>query len=178
MATNKTQKPTKTRKPKCSAGCWKPAFLRTLAKHGNITAAADAAGISRRAAYDLREKDPEFKTQWDEAIERALDKLEEEAFKRATSTSDVLLIFLLKARRPEVYRQPSKVELSGVTASVNVNAEQEAFQVERGREQLLQIISLLQKRMREEQEAAEANGVLHPEAELADSDGQPDVTVT
>lgn len=40
-----------------------------------------------------------------EAEEHATELLEQEAFKRATSGSDLLLMFLLKARKPDKYRE-------------------------------------------------------------------------
>lgn len=71
------KKGTSKRKPKCSAGCWKPAFLRTLAKNANVSAASEAAGITRVRAYQVKNEDPEFSAAWDEALETALDGLEE-----------------------------------------------------------------------------------------------------
>jgi hypothetical protein len=45
---------------------------------------------------------------------REASLLEAEARRRAMSTSDTLLIFLLKARRPAVYRENARVELTGI----------------------------------------------------------------
>lgn len=98
---------------------------------GNVTKACESAGIGRRSAYEWREADPEFAAEWDEAVEAGTEELEEEARRRAFSGvdepvfyqgevcgevrkySDTLLIFLLKGRRPEKYRENIKAELGG-----------------------------------------------------------------
>lgn len=45
-----------------------------------------------------------FAAEWDEAVDEGTDVLEDVAFRRAVDGSDRLLIFLLKARRPEKFR--------------------------------------------------------------------------
>lgn len=62
---------------------WEPAFLAALAETGVVRDACEAAGIGRRTAYHLRERDPEFAAKWDEALEDAADLLETEAVRRA-----------------------------------------------------------------------------------------------
>jgi hypothetical protein len=98
---------------KPSAGEWRPPFLAALRNSGNVRAACKAAGISRAAAYSHRENSREFRQQWDEAIEDACDILEAEAWQRGRKSSDTLLIFLLKAHRPEKYREVIKQEHGG-----------------------------------------------------------------
>ncbi|MFN3232926.1 MAG: terminase [Alphaproteobacteria bacterium] len=96
-------------------------FLGVLQETCNVSRAAIAAGVSRSAAYACRHRDESFARAWDEAIDAALDGLEEELLRRAregvekpvhyqgkliASTrnySDQLAMFLLKARRPEVF---------------------------------------------------------------------------
>jgi hypothetical protein len=90
---------------------WKPAFLKALAKTGNISEAARAAQVSRTAVYAARYKDEAFASDWDDAVENSTDTLEAIAFKRAKSGSDILLMFLLKSRRPEKYRD--RLQVSG-----------------------------------------------------------------
>jgi hypothetical protein len=100
-------------------------FLEALANTGNVTAATAAAGTSRTRVYELRKADPAFASAWEEAEEIAIDKLEEEARRRAVDGvaeplvsagklvrdddgqpiavrrySDNLLLALLKAHRP------------------------------------------------------------------------------
>ena len=111
-------------------------FLEALAETGNVTAAAAAAGISRGGAYDHRQIDDAFARAWAEAEEIAADRLETEAWRRAVDGvsepvismgklvrdekdqpvtiqrySDNLLLALLRARRPERFRDRTSVEL-------------------------------------------------------------------
>ena len=57
--------------------------------------------------------DEAFAAAWEEADEAATQTLEAEAWKRARSGSDRLLLFLLQARRPQTYRTNARVELAG-----------------------------------------------------------------
>lgn len=58
--------------------------------------------MGRTAAYDWRDDDVEFAKAWDEAIESAADKLEQVAYRRAsTGKSDRMLEILLKGHRPK-----------------------------------------------------------------------------
>jgi hypothetical protein len=80
-------------------------FLDNLKQYGSVFFAAKQAGINKTTAYRHRESDPEFAAAWEAAKDDALDLLEATAHKRAHSTSDTLLIFLLKAGRPAKYRE-------------------------------------------------------------------------
>lgn len=95
---------------------WTKAFLASLRKTGNVSQSARNAKIERRTVYKRREADPEFKAAWDEVIEEAMDALEEVALRRAKKGSDTLLIFLLKSRRPEIYKETIKQEHSGTVS--------------------------------------------------------------
>jgi hypothetical protein len=106
-------------------------FLTALSESCNVTASAHAAGLSRQRLYELRRENPDFAVEWDNAVDEAVDKLELEARRRALqgvrkpiyyrgskvgSTqeySDLLTIFLLKAHRPEKYRERVSAELTG-----------------------------------------------------------------
>lgn len=108
---------------------WLEAFLAAFEETHLVTEAAKRAGIHRDTAYERRGRDPEFARRWSEAEERSTELLEREAYRRAAvgterpvfykgkevgavrEYSDVLLIFLLKARRPAVYRE--RVEHTG-----------------------------------------------------------------
>jgi len=96
-----------------SAMEWRPIFLATLRATGNIRLSCHQAGIGRKTAYIAKEKSAEFQSQWEEALNDAVDVLEGEARKRALETSDTLLIFLLKAHRPELYRETHHLRHSG-----------------------------------------------------------------
>lgn len=116
-------------------------FLDVLAETANVSLAAQAAGIHRRTAYVWKDKNAQFAKAWAEAEEKAADTLEEEARRRAVEGvqepvfyqgqevgqvrrhSDTLLIFLLKARRPEKYRERHQAELTGsMTITVQMPA--------------------------------------------------------
>ena len=111
-------------------GAKKQAFLKAYAKLGNITAAARLAGIERKTHNKWLAKDPAYAEAFAEAEEQAVEAMEQEAWRRAVKGtrrplsykgqptrdehgrlnvireySDVLLIFLLKARRPAIYRE-------------------------------------------------------------------------
>lgn len=84
---------------------WRLAFLDALRTHGIVTLAAQEAKIDRSTAYYERQRDPSFAQEWADALDRGVDMLEDVAKKRAYEGSDTLLIFLLKAHRPAVYRE-------------------------------------------------------------------------
>jgi hypothetical protein len=79
-------------------------FLAALRAGNSIAAAARAAGVGRRTAYDWREADPIFAAAWDESWEVGTDRLEDLALRGAEEGSERLLLALLKARRPERYQ--------------------------------------------------------------------------
>src|SRR5436305_14060004 len=84
---------------------WEDRWLRMYRKCGNISVACQAADVTRGHVYRWRRLRPEFAAAWDEAREDAYDSLEEIAWQRAKRSSDTLLIFLMKANRPEKYRE-------------------------------------------------------------------------
>lgn len=107
---------------------WKSPFLTEFAKTGNVKLACGSAGVDRSTPYAARKADAAFAAAWDEAAEDSSDLLEEEARRRAVEGtekpllyqgevvqtvreySDTLLIFLLKARRPERFRENLHVQ--------------------------------------------------------------------
>jgi hypothetical protein len=121
---------TRTRTPKKAPQDWAPAFLEELARCGNVS--ATAVKVGRRTVYDRRSTDPVFAAAMKEALDVAVEFMEAEARRRAVDGtlrpvyqggelvghvreySDVLLIFLLKAHRPEKYRDRAAVEHTGV----------------------------------------------------------------
>lgn len=78
-----------------------------------VGTACAIASIGRSTYYEWRDGDPDFAARCDEAIDYGTDVLEDVARNRAVRDSDTLLIFLLKARRPEKYRDVHKHEHSG-----------------------------------------------------------------
>jgi hypothetical protein len=108
-----TAKAKTTATPKRLRGNWKPRFLAALAETSLVTEAAKRAGVSRGSAYRARQEDEDFALAWADVEEAGTEQLEKIAVKRASEGSDVLLIFLLKSRRPERYRDNVRVEHSG-----------------------------------------------------------------
>lgn len=118
---------------------WKEKFIAALAKGKSVTAAARAAKVARPYVYEVKDSDPEFAQLWEDAIEQGTDRLEDEAYRRAhdgtdkpvyqqgemvgfiRQYSDSLIIFLLKSRRPEKYKDTSDVKVSG---SLNLIAQE------------------------------------------------------
>jgi hypothetical protein len=101
---------------------WKRIFIEELARSGNVLLSSRKAGVNRATVYVARKDDPAFADQWDDAIDEAVDLLEAVARGRAVNGtekpvyrggvqvgtireySDTLLMFLLKAHRPERFR--------------------------------------------------------------------------
>jgi hypothetical protein len=97
-------------------------FIEVLRQTGNVTEAAASVGLGRSRAYQLRGTDEEFAKAWEEAEDVAVDRLEREAWRRGVEGvdkpvyhagkvvghvreySDTVLVVLLKAHRPEKYR--------------------------------------------------------------------------
>ncbi len=93
-------------------------FLEALAETRNVTVAARAAGIARRAALALKAGDPDFAEAWADAEEEATDLLEHAARRRAIEGweepvyyhgqeigrvrrfSEELMLLFLRAERP------------------------------------------------------------------------------
>ena len=106
-------------------------FLALFAALGNVSAAAEKAGVGRRTVYDWIAEDTEFKDAFNEARETAADGLELEARRRAVDGSerpvfqggkqvgtvreysDRLLEVLLRANRPEKFTERLRSEHSG-----------------------------------------------------------------
>lgn len=84
---------------------WKATFLQALQDTGTVVQACQAAGISRSAAYRARQEDEDFALAWHDVDETFVEILERTAYTRAINGSDRLLEFLLKAKRPAVYRE-------------------------------------------------------------------------
>lgn len=79
-------------------------LLAKLAQGFSVTAACKAERIARSTYYEWRDDDPDFAAAADGAIEQGTDVLEDVARTRAVRQSDTLMIFLLKGRRPEKFK--------------------------------------------------------------------------
>lgn len=123
-------------------------FIQHLCVTGNISASARYAGVSRSTVHRWRDADPVFAELWADAEEEGVDALEQEARRRATEgdeeyvvsmgqlvkdpetgaflttrkRSDTLMTLLLKAHRPEKYRERHDVKNTG-TISINITQD-------------------------------------------------------
>jgi hypothetical protein len=83
--------------------------LKAYAIAGTVKGACEAAKVGRSTWYDWIERDPAFGARVLELTEEVTDDLETEAVKRAKEGSDTLLIFLLKSKRPQQYRDRQEI---------------------------------------------------------------------
>lgn len=109
-------------------------FIEVLADTGNVTRAARAVGMSRDSCYALRRSPgaENFDRAWDAALaaasrqlvdvafERAIDGVEEPVFSKEgqriasrTRYNDRLLMFLMRAHAPAVYRHANRDQRDG-----------------------------------------------------------------
>lgn len=110
---------------------WHQTFIEGFEDSGLVNEACRLAGIGRATAYRHRQADEDFALAWHDAEEKLVDQMEREAYRRAAEGvdepifykgqeiatvkkySDTLLIFLLKARKPEVFREQFDHRISG-----------------------------------------------------------------
>lgn len=106
-------------------------FLEHLEKGFSVTMACKSVGIARSTVYAHRKANADFAAEWEDAVEAGIDLLEDEALRRAKDGterpvyhqgvqvgtireySDRLLELLLRARRPEKYRERHEVRHAG-----------------------------------------------------------------
>lgn len=110
---------------------WPEKFLAAYRKNGNVSQSARLARVDRRTVQRRRDEDEAFAAEMSDAQEEAADVLEQEAWRRAkTGTlkpvfykgeevgkvreySDALMVVLLKAVRPEKFRENIRTEMTG-----------------------------------------------------------------
>lgn len=147
---------------------WKKPFLQMLAFGCSATEAALYADVSRELAHRERHNDALFDRCWGEAKEIAADLLEDEAWRRAVDgrkrivrkekrdwrgkviestveeveeTSDSLLQFLMKASRPEKFRERIDHRIGGTDGGpVQVEVDRRPT-----RERMLALLKLAQE---------------------------------
>ena len=106
---------------------WYDVFLEALSLSGTVTAAARRAGVQRTTPYLARKNDNDFAREWDEALEESIDTVQLTAMRLATDGTDPAMTrWVLKCRRPSLWGDRSKVELSG-HVSFDPDADDELF---------------------------------------------------
>lgn len=83
----------------------KAKFLHKLGKLGTVLSAAKAAGIGRSTAYEWRDEDEQFRKDWAASVEDNTELLEQTLFQRAIDGDTTAAIFMLKAMKPQKYRE-------------------------------------------------------------------------
>lgn len=104
-------------------------FLKELRENGGfVSKACEAVAVSKQTVYNWRAEDIEFAADWDRVVDLATEDLEKEVRRRAyhgvdepvfykgeqcgviRKYSDTLLMFAIKARKPE-YRESIKLTI-------------------------------------------------------------------
>lgn len=106
-------------------------WLEAFERFGTVMRACKETKIGRSTVYEWRQADEAFALAWADIEEATTEAMEREAYRRAVEGvtkplvsagklvtevqeySDTLLIFMLKSRRPEKYRDNFKIEHSG-----------------------------------------------------------------
>lgn len=105
-------------------------FIDLIASGSTVVDACKGVGYGYTQAYEYRKQDEAFDAAWIDADEAAVQRMEKEADRRAVigvekpvwyqgqevgtirEFSDTLLIFRLKAKRPDVYRDRAEVNVT------------------------------------------------------------------
>lgn len=90
---------------------WQRIFLQQLASSPNISLACRTAKVSRVTAHSYKESDAAFGSLWEDVLAGAVDNLEAKTFKHAENGDAQLAMFLLKAHRPDKYRETTRQEV-------------------------------------------------------------------
>ena len=123
MATEKTHKPKSGKSdltesddqtPKCRprASVWRPLFLRKFAEFGNVSRAAEVAGVRPSAAYYARNTCQEFSDAFAEAEIDAQAAIEDKVHSDAENNVENAK-WILSRRWPEKWGERRNVSVSG-----------------------------------------------------------------
>lgn len=121
-------------------------FLAELYANGGLVVhACKKLKLERRTVYNWRNRDPVFAAQWDEVIDLCVEAAEAECRRRAVEGfdepvyhkgemidkvrkfSDTLLIFFLKAHRPDKYREQIKITVGDANELIDEAITQHAL---------------------------------------------------
>lgn len=117
-------------------------FLKLISDGYTVKDACKEIRVARCTVYVWRNDCPEFKQGWEEAIDMGTDAIEDEALRRAVhgvekpigfykgepgayirEYSDNLLMFLLKGRRPEKYRDRTEAVNRNINTDIDLSEE-------------------------------------------------------
>ena len=128
----------------------KAAFLSAFSQLGVLTAAAKRSKVNRRSHFRWMKKDPAYAAAFLVAEDRAIEVMESEARRRAVKGtvkpvfwkgkrcggirefSDLLMIFLLKAKRPAIYRENPRQAGESTDRLAELFSAKAAGPIERG----------------------------------------------
>lgn len=124
---------------------WELFFYLLLKYAGNVTRACELSKISREAVYARRNANPEFEARFQEVKAQAIEVMEDEATRRAfegveegiyfqgskidlkTVYSDGLIQFLLRANKPEKYKDRLSTENTNVNANFTMTDDEQVM---------------------------------------------------
>ncbi len=130
---------------------WRKVYLHVLRHCPNVTVACRVSGVTDGAIRKARESDPDFAAAEKEAIAHGIGLVEASAFKSAVygdlepvyhqgilcgtvvKYSDAMRALLLKAHKPEVYRENVKVEHGGKVDHTHMTLEEMKKRMEEAR---------------------------------------------
>lgn len=113
------------------------AVMAALGSGASYTIAAERAGIARSALFKWRKDDPNFDQDCLDAEEEGTDRLEDEAMRRARhgvlkpilykgeqvaeirEYSDTLMVTMLKARRPDRFKDRQQIQHEGTIETMD-----------------------------------------------------------
>lgn len=110
---------------------WRKRFMARLGETSNVSAAAEAAGISISHIYALRRKDGDFARQWFDALAEGYDNLEME------------LLQHLRAGGEDGVAPPAKKKFDAATAFRCLAAHRESVAREKGRRTLAEEVATI-----------------------------------
>ena len=87
-------------------------FLQGLRETGVVLRACERADISRQLAYIWRSAYPEFKKQWDDALEDPVDEVEETLLRLARSGQNITATLAYLRHNRHKYREETRIIVS------------------------------------------------------------------
>lgn len=119
------KKATKPKAPHSATPARKKLFLEALEgkAHGYLSIASAMTGIPVRTVYSWRQKDKRFGERINEAQSLQVDDVEALLYKRMTEGSDAAIIFFLKTRGGEKWRERRDVADAKAAAVNKITVE-------------------------------------------------------